>query len=256
VSKSRFCAGAVSLLFAASIVVFPAVRGYGAPTNVGQCVGQVGLLTFATGLADTTTTGVTAKGSLLKNLDGQRLGGTCVASVRPGDPIHPAGGSLLLTPKAVTVKLLGNVSCAWGAGLAADTNAAASWPANGTITWTMNELNDLGKPYKIQARITVTPNAAVGAELFDVSGMVTAGPGVGAKVTGTVWSDPAFRNGVPGGPYNIGYAFADSNTQLCGDNIPGNSSITETVFGGGGPSTVPLTGATSSYATGFQFVMP
>jgi hypothetical protein len=216
----------------------------------GRCTGQVALGTISPALTDATQVGVTVKARLLQDLSAHTLlAGSCSAPVRKGDPIHPAGGPLTtLTPKSTALSVSGNASCASAAD---DPNAAAAWPLNGKITWTMRELDDRGKAYQIQAAISIAGSDEAAPDVVDVQGIVLKGPGVGALVGGTVWEDPVSKTG-GGTGYNTGYELDLANATGCSDATPGNATISTIMLGGGGASSTSLLGST---ATGITFTL-
>jgi hypothetical protein len=219
-------------------------------TSVGQCAGSIALGTVAPSLADATQVGVTLKTKLLKDLGTKTaLAGDCSAIVRPGDSIHPAGGLISpLTPKAMAASLVGNASCADASD---DPNAAAGWPLNGKITWTMSQLNELGKPYQIQADVSVSGTSSAGADVVDVGGIVLKGAAIGARVGGTLWEDPVVRSTGASG-YNTGYGLDLANATACGDSTAGNASISTVMIGGGGSTATSLMG---NNAEGITFTL-
>jgi len=251
--KTRLLVGASTVALAAGgMLVAAAPAAHAAPTSIGGCQGAVLLGTITPALTDQTQIGVVAKTKILKDLTTKAaIGGTCATAVRPGDPIQPAGGGVLLNPKAEAASLLGNASCANGAtAVAADATAAAAWPLNGKITWTMTQLNALGKPFAIQADVQALGfNAAAGPDVLDIGGIVLKGAAVGASVTGNIWFDPVAKTGGPTG-YNTGYELDLAQALGCADGTPNNATIGTILSGGGGASSTSLLG---SSATGAQF---
>jgi len=232
--------------------------GGGGGTQIGSCTGQVGLVTFynsakvAAPLTDVTQIGVTAKTKLLKDLNTKAtIGGTCVAPPRTGDPNIPAPGGPV-TPKAVSASLVGNASCAAPAD---DPNAAAAWPLNGKMTFTMNEkYTDLVsaklKPYSIQTDISLLgPGAS--PDVVNIGGIVLKGLAVGATVSGSIWQDPVAKTGGTSG-YNTGYELDLAAGLGCADSTPNNASVATTMFGGGDGSSTSLIGGT---AEGVKFTL-
>src|SRR5262245_12947447 len=115
----------IVLATVATSVAIPARAVSATPTTIGACTGQVGLATFSPIVTDVTQF-VTVKGKLLKDVTTKMtIAGDCSTAVRPGDPIHPAGGLVSpLTPKAMSLSLAGNFSCTIGsAAQGADPNA-------------------------------------------------------------------------------------------------------------------------------------
>jgi hypothetical protein len=220
-------------------------------TVVGSCTGQVLLATFfdavskaATTLGDQTVANIGLKTKLLKDqTTKQAIAGDCSAAVRPGDPIHPAGGLVSpLTPKAVAGKLIGNAGCASGAGIPADANAAAQWPLSGKVTWTMTQANDLVKPYQIQAQVSIRGFDPVQADVVNLGGLVLKGAAVGASVSGSLWQDPVALTGGPTG-YNTGYELDLAQAAGCANGTPGDASISSVLIGGGAGSATSLLGS-------------
>jgi hypothetical protein len=219
-------------------------------TPVGACMGQALLGTFfnstgtAAPLSDVTQIGVTVKTKLLKDLSTKTaIAGDCSAAVRPGDGIHPTGGLVSpLTPKAVAAKLVGNASCATTAN---DPNAAAAWPLNGKITWTMTQLNALAKPYQIQASVAILGFDPAGPDVVDVGGIVLKGVAVGANVSGSLWQDPVTKTGGTNG-YNTGYELDLAGAASCADATPNNANVAQVLIGGGAGTATSLLGSTAS----------
>jgi hypothetical protein len=251
--KTRLLAGASALAVAGGMVGLAAPAAHAAPTPIGGCGGSVFLGTFynsagvLTPLGDQTAIGTTVKTKLLKDQTTKvAIAGDCSTAVRPGDPIHPAGGLVSpLTPKAISAKLVGNASCASGAGIPVDATAAAAWPLNGKVTWTMTQLNDLAKPYQIQADIAVLGFDPLQADVIDVGGIVLKGAAVGATVTGSVWFDPVAKTGGPTG-YNTGYELDLAQAAGCADGTAGNAAISQVLSGGGGGTSTSLLGSTAN----------
>jgi hypothetical protein len=230
------------------------------PTDIGSCTGQVGLATnknaagVTTPLGDQTTQGVAQPTVLQKNLADPAkpvLGGSCSIQLRKGDATHPAGGTLSLTPKAVTGKLIGNISCATSTTAdAVDATAADAYRASGKLTIPMVQLNDLSKPYSIQLQVTITGRSPLGQDVVDVDGTVLKGPGTGAHVSGTLWMDPVVK--APTGTaanttlYNTGYLLNNTAKNACNDGTAGNASVGFYLFGGGGTSATSPEGHTAT----------
>jgi hypothetical protein len=217
--------------------------------SVGGCGGQVGVASFADAttklpisLTDQTALGVVVKGKMLKNIVSKAaLGGNCSAPVRAGDVSHPAGGVVALTPKALSLTLLGNISCA---ATPAGPNAASAWPANGKLAFTMNELDATAHFYSITTQVSLARDTAAGPDVYDVSGVVVKGPGLGGTVSGAIWMDPVVlaAKGVPG-LFNSGYQLDTANVTHCNDATVGNASTAAMLFGGGGASATSPRGA-------------
>jgi hypothetical protein len=180
-----------------------------------------------------------------------KLGGSCTAPPRTGDPnIPPPGGAV--HPKSIASKLVGNASCAAPAD---DPNAAAAWPLNGKMTFTMTETYVDGvtaktKPYQLQANIAILGQGA-GPDVLNVGGIVLKGLGVGATVSGDIWQDPVTKTGAPS-TYNTGYELDLAAAAGCADSTPNNASIATTMFGGGDGSSTSLIGST---AEGIKFTL-
>ncbi len=246
--KTKLLAGASALTLAGGLALVAAPAAQAAPTNIGHCDGSIILGTITPALTDVTQIGVVVKTKLLKDLTTKTaIAGDCSSVVRPGDPIHPAGGLVSpLTPKAEAASLLGNASCASAAN---DPNSAAAWPLNGKITWTMTQLNDLLKPYQIQADVQIMGFDPAGPDVVDLGGIVLKGVAVGATVSGNIWEDPVTLTGGTSG-YNTGWTLDLTNALGCGDATPGNASISTIMSGGGGGTATSLLG---SSATGVAF---
>lgn len=262
--KTRLLAGAGSLALAGSLMAVAAPAANAAPTVIGACGGQVGLATFFNSagsqvtLTDNTQIGLVVKTKLLKDQTTKTLvngGGDCSGVVRPGDPIHPAGGLVSpLTPKAEAAKLVGNISCAPAGTEPSDLLAAAAWPASGKISFTMTQLNDLAKPYQIQAYVSLLGinGLGYGPDTVDLGGLVSKGVDYGATVSGTIWQDPVlFTGGATG--YNTGWELDLLSAVGCGDgSAVSNASIAQTMFGGGTGSSTSLIGSPGVPGVGFS----
>jgi len=246
--KTRLLAGASTLAIAGSMFAMAAPAAHAAPTVIGNCQGQIALGTLTPAITDQTQIGVVAKTKLLKDLTTKAaISGDCSSASRPGAPEAPGGGLISpLTPKAEAASLLGNTGCANGAtAVAADGTAAAAWPLNGKITYTMTQLNALAKPWAIQADIeTLGFNAGAGPDVLDVGGIVLKGAAVGAIVSGNIWFDPVSKTGGTSG-YNTGYELDLTNALGCADGTPNNATIS-TVMIGGGATSPSLLGSTAS----------
>jgi hypothetical protein len=253
--KKRVLATASVLGIAGGVVAVGAPGADAAITPIGGCTGQLGLGTFydsanvLTPLGDQTALGVTIKAKLLKDLVAKTaIAGDCSSATRPGDPINPPGGLVSpLTPKALSAKLVGNASCASGATAeAVDATAAATWPPNGKISWTMSQLNALSKPYQIQANVVFTGENPAGPDAVNLAGIVLKGAAVGGQVGGAIWQNPAIKlaktdPGYPG-HLNSGYAVDFANLIPCADGTPGNASVAQVLFGGGGATSTSAIG--------------
>jgi hypothetical protein len=218
----------------------------GGPTVVGDCSGQVLLGSVSPSLTDVTQRGVKITGALAAvQHTTTKIGGTCNASPRTGDPkIPPPAGTL--HPKAVGLSLLGNASCSTPAN---DPNPADAYPLNGKITWTMTEqytdpTTNLVHSYKIQAAIAVLGTGAGGPDVEDVGGIVLTGLAPGALVHGDIWQDPVVKTGGASG-YNTGYTLDMTNANACADATAGNALIKKVLIGGGGTSSSSLLGSTT-----------
>jgi hypothetical protein len=219
----------------------------GGPTVVGDCSGQVLLGAVSPSLTDATQRGVKITGALAAvQHTTTKIGGTCNASPRTGDPkMPPPSGTL--HPKAVGLSLLGNASCSTPTN---DSNAADAYPLNGKITWTMTEqytdpTTNLVHSYKIQAAIAVLGTGAGGPDVEDVSGIVLTGLAPGALVHGDIWQDPVVKTGGASG-YNTGYTLDMTNANACADATAGNALIKKVLIGGGGTSSSSLLGSTTA----------
>jgi hypothetical protein len=223
----------------------------GGPTVVGTCDSQVLLATpspAATALTDVTQNGVKVNGALAKDQNTKALlNGTCSAPARPGDT-HIPQPTGPLHPKAVTLSLLGNASCAPPA---QDPNVSQAWALNGKVTWTMTEqytdlLSGIVKSYKIQAGIAIlgVGENGNGPDVADVGGIVLTGLAPGAIVRGNLWQDPVVKTGGTSG-YNTGYELDLANAAACADGIPGNALVKKLLIGGGGTSGTSLVGSST-----------
>jgi hypothetical protein len=248
--------GGTSATSANDQFIFEASGG-GGPTQVGDCVGQVLLATPNPKLTDLTQDGVKLNGALAAvQHTTTKIGGTCTGQPRPGDTHIPAAPASL-TPRAETLTLLGNATCARGPDVPLDTAANAhSWPLNGKVTWTMNETytdptTGLVHPYKIQAAITIlgTGENGNGADVSDVGGIVLTGLVPGAIVRGSIWQDPVVKTGAVSG-YNTGYELDLNAAAKCADGTANDAQISKVLIGGGGTSATSLTG---SVAEGVKF---
>ena len=204
-------ATALSMVIAAGAVV-PAYAMSGTPKVTVACGGMVGVAKLTPAMGDQTQIGVSWKGALGKNLSLPKsppIGGSCTGGgiTRPGDPHTPIPPGTL-TPKAVTMSLLGNTSCASGAtaeGVDA-TRLLAHYPANGKFSLTMNEtyidlISGLTKHYSAQAYLTVTGFDPAGPDVLDFEGIVTKGVMAGGIVSGSMWEVPVVKlRGRPGAP--------------------------------------------------------
>ena len=203
------------------------------PAPVGGCVGQVGLAEFTAPLTNQTQVGVVTKTKLLKSVTSKAaIGGDCSTKVLVGDPSQPAGGTATLSAKSVSAKLVGNVSCS---ATPSGPSAASYWPSSGKIAWTMAQTGADGKPFQIQAQIALSKNAAAGPDVYDVTGTVIKGPGLGAKLGGSIWMDPVIA-GPKGatGAYNTGYLLDSAAQAGCAAGT--TASVANMLFGGGGAS--------------------
>ena len=92
-----------------------------------------------------------------------------------------------------------------------------------------------GKPFQIQAQIALSKNAAAGADVYDVTGTVIKGPGLGAKLGGSIWMDPVVvaPKGAPSA-FNTGYQFLPAVQSACAAGA--TASVATMLFGGGGTS--------------------
>jgi hypothetical protein len=266
--KKRVLATA-SVLGIAGGMVAVAAPADAAITPIGGCAGQLGLGTFynsanvATPLSDQTALGTTIKAKLLKDLVSKTaIAGDCSAASRPGDPINPAGGLVSpLTPKALSAKLVGNAGCAASPSAeAVDATAAAAWPPNGKITWTMTQLNALSKPYQIQADIVFTGSNPAGADAYNVAGIVLKGVAVGGQVGGSIWQNPVIpmAKTAPGYPgyLNAGYELDFASFGGCIDGTAGNAAIAAVAFGGGGATSTSMLGTTGLTGPSFYHGQP
>jgi hypothetical protein len=245
--KTRLLAGAGSLALAGSLIGVAAPAAHAQPTVIGNCAGQLLLGTFfnsaalPVSLGDQTAISITAKTKLLKDkVTKTAIAGDCSSATRPGQAENPAGGLVSpLTPKAVAGKLVGNAGCATGAGIPVDATAAAAWPLNGKVTWTMTQLNALAKPWQIQADIATLGFDPLQQDVLNVGGIVLKGAAVGATVTGSFWFTPVALAVLPSNGFmNSGYDLDLASAAGCADATPGNAAINQVLVGGGGATTI------------------
>jgi len=244
----RFAARlSVAVGFLAVSVASPAAfapAAHASPVTLGVCVGQQGLVHYATPtvsyapLTDQTQTSIKVRMGLLRDDNNAVFSGGCAGSVRPGDRIHPAGGDVgPLTPVYMNASLTGNLSCANGsAAQAADGTASAGWWASGAMTWTMQQHDDHGHPYRISALVTLTnPNFDTGPyDTVTVTGIVRSGVNFGATVSGTLWMDPVKLDS----PFTLralasSYSLDLTDAANCADPVASNASVPFMMFGGG-----------------------
>jgi hypothetical protein len=255
--KTRLFACASALTLTGSMLVVAAPVAHAAPTVIGSCVGQVGLTHYSssgvsTALTDQTQVGIAIRTRvLIDHSVGMYAVGNCDGIVRPGDESNPAGGPvsspLRQTGGAVSGAFVGNVSCAFSPDAdAADANAAARWPAQGKITWRLDQATPTGTPvnYLIQAYVTLLrlntgPYAPDGV---DVGGVVTKGVNYGAIVSGTIWMDPVTQTGNNAAMYHTGWEIDLPNAIGCFDDVADNASVANEMFGGGAGSSTSLLG--------------
>jgi hypothetical protein len=260
--KTRLIAGAGSLALATSIFGVVAPAAHAAPTPIGSCQGQLSLVKLTPALGDQTQVGIKAAGALAKDQTTKAaIAGNCTGTASPGVPARPGDPhipqpSTALTPKALATVLVGNASCASGAGIPVDGTAALAWPLNGSLTYTMNQtyndlVTNLVKPYKIAGKVALLGFNPGGPDLVDVGGILLAGLGVGATVTGTIWEDPVAKTGGATG-YNTGYEVDIASAAGCADATPNNASISQVLSGGGGATATSLLGS-SAPGISFQF---
>ena len=155
-------------------------------TNLG-CTNFVQAVKVAPALADQTAAVVESSALMSRTVEPKtKIGGTCTTGGQGGAPAT-------VTPKALSMKLGGNTSCAsTAAAITADATKATAYRLNGKGTVTMNELNPLGKPWQIQMYLSVGRDA-VTSDVMDVTGIVIKGVNVGATVKGTVWQAPIVK---------------------------------------------------------------
>jgi hypothetical protein len=272
--KTRLIGSAGALAIAGSFMVAAAPAAHADVVPAGSCQGATLLGTITPGLTDTTAHQTVALKALKETTGLKRtLGGTCDGTAN--DPLDPAtatqGGQppAQLTPKAVSSKLIGSASCsqtATGPGTdPGDPAAAAAYPLNGKVSYTMSQTNALAKPWAIQAYIALT---GITGDVVGVQGIVIKGADVGAAVGGSLWQNPAVKLGKtdPAQPgYNATGYSVDPNaiTSLigCADGVPGTVAGpgVQLVLAGGGTgsngmdsSTSPLLGSSADGLT-FHF---
>jgi hypothetical protein len=216
-----------------------------AKTHVGTSIGP---------MSDVTQDNVSLPTSMLKDNATNKapVAGSCTIGTREGDPSNPAGGPLTLTPKSETGKLLGNASCAPASVDPGNTATHMSWPFNGKLTFPMVQTDALGHQYKIQIQLEVLRQANVQAapDVYDVRGVVSAGAGTGATVSGSIWIDPVTLLPRNSASFMASYALDSTNAQRCNDATSGNASVSTVMIGGGGATQTSLEG---NPAYGLQF---
>jgi hypothetical protein len=148
-------------------------------------------------------------------------------------------------PKALTMKLTGMASCM-------PAPLPGAYPLNGAATLTMTEINPLSptgtSPFKIQAQFRIAGVNGSASDVFDVSGIVVKGPGVGATVLGSFVQSPVRKLTLAETPKPkpagfTGYVLAPEKGAACQS-------------GTGTLDTVQLTTGSSplgGYAVGLQF---
>ena len=116
----------------------------------------------------------------------------------------------------------------------------------------MSQTGADGKPFQIQAQIALSKNVAAGPDVFDVSGTVIKGPGLGATVGGRIWMDPVTL-GPKGttGAFNTGYLLDSAAQSACTAGT--TASVPTMLFGGGGTSSTSPSGTTG--VAGFTFTL-
>jgi hypothetical protein len=238
--KTRLLAGAGSLALVGSMLGVAAPAAHAQPVVIGNCQGQAFLTTIfnASGtpgsLTDQTQESITGKFRLLKNVNTKTvISGQCTGAARPSDPIgQPV---LPLTPKAVSGKLFGNLSCATGIAKTVDANIGNQWPMSGKVNFTMSQLNALGKPYLIQMQLGMLGFQAGQPDVLDLAGIVLKGVNVGATVTGSIWFNPVAPDATDGAGdlYDTGWMLDSAVAAGCEDAIPGNAAITNALSGSG-----------------------
>jgi len=265
-------AGASALAMASGVIGLAAPAAHAAETIVGQCGGGVQLVKLSTavkgvGLTDSTQRGIKVSGALAKDQTSKTaIAGSCSGVYRAGDT-HvptpaPGGGNLVLntlTPKAQSLALLGNATCAQAPEV--DPNSADAYPLNGKVTWTFNEtytdlLTASPKNYKMQADIALLGIAqhGDGADVVEVGGIVLSGVNAGAALTtfaadgafkSSIWEDPVAKTGGASG-YNTGYELDLGPAVGCVDGNPNTANILQVLTGGGGASATSLLGSTAN----------
>jgi hypothetical protein len=209
-----------------------------APSNIGSCSGQVGLVTFPKTklLTDAVQTGLKATSHLLSDVTVTPhpvLGGSCTVPAQPGTSTPNPAGSV--GPHSMSLVLTGNASCA--------PTPRAPWPLNGKATITMNDtytdtVSGALKHYQVQAQLEITgQDYNAGPDIYKVQGTVLFGLGVGSSVSGNIWIDPVLKLSTKDPAYpgalNTGYALDTASVNGCEDGVPGNlaTPITTLMFG-------------------------
>jgi len=137
--KTKLVAGAGSLVLATSMMAMAAPAAHAVVTHAGDCTGQVSLVKLSTptkgvGLTDQTQRSVKVAGALAKDQTSKTVvngGGSCNGVYRAGDKhvpsSAPGGGNTVVGATGLltqSISLLGNATCANGAGaVAADAGA-------------------------------------------------------------------------------------------------------------------------------------
>jgi hypothetical protein len=194
---------------------------------------------------------VTMSASLLTDLGTKaKIAGTCTGLVEPTDN---AGGAIpaMLHPTAIALNLSGVASCASTASaIAADATKANGFALSGKLTITMSELDSLGKPFQVQAYVTVKGLDPAAADVLEMTGLVTKGASQGATVSGKLYRDavskisPAVKP-----PAGNGYQLDSTTASRCGDGTAGNASMLQAQLGDG----TSLSGTTGVSGLSFAY---
>jgi hypothetical protein len=105
------------------------------------------------------------------------------------------------------------------------------------MTWTMQQHDDHGHPYRITAAVTLSnPDLDSGpVDTVTVTGIVRSGVNFGATVSGTLWMDPVTRNITPFGLASraSSYTLDIVDAANCADPFASNAAVQYEMFGGG-----------------------
>jgi hypothetical protein len=263
--RTRVLAAAGAVAMAGSFAAFAAPGANAVVKQVGTCTGSLTLDTITPPLSDQTVVGTKIVGVLMKTEAGVLVNGQCsgvaplvAIPVRPGDPHlpQPTGD---LHAKLQAVALLGNPTCASGAAVAHDANAANAWPESGTVSFTFNETyNDLIggalHNYTMKSNISLLGFNPANLDQVDLGGVnVNTGVGAGLTLTGSVWEDPVVKSDTDSTDiYNVGYELNIAQAIGCTDTTPNNAHIAQVESGGGGTTSTSLLGSTGIPGISFQ----
>jgi hypothetical protein len=139
--------------------------------------------------------------------------------------------STTLFPSSLTINhvsgtLVGRGSCAnTPAAEAVDANAANAYPPSGVLSMVFNEVNPTTHArYTSKMFVTVAGFSLAGADVVQLSGIVTGGVGQGMHLTWNTFMDPVNPNT---------HLFDAAALLACADNIPGNAAIKTLMVGDG-----------------------